>query len=110
MSAPTKPRASTLTLDGLARYIQANGPITLTEAIRDSGYGGNYAATKKDLYAFAAAHGRVCYSKEDKKWRGVSAVASTKWIPPVRPMTSYNLFANVRPDGMTFRAIPSRFR
>ena len=96
-----------MSIERLARFIQANGPITLTAAIEQSGYGGNFKATQKDLYAYAAAFGKVEY--KDKLWRAVSTKPSAQWIPPVRPLKHYNLLAHVRPDGMEFRAIPSNF-
>ena len=99
-----------MSIERLVRYIQSCGPISLKAAIDQSGYGGNYSAAKKDLYAYVAAFGKVEYRKDDKLWRAISTKPSAQWIPPVRPLKHYNLLAHVRPDGMEFRAIPSRFK
>lgn len=96
-----------MSIDRLVRYIQANGPITLNKAMTEL-HMGNFGATKKDLYAYAAQFGRVGYDKKTGKWAALSTKPSAQYIPTFRPL-KYNLFANVRPDGMTFRALPSRF-
>ena len=100
-------KESTVSIFGLIAYIKANGPVSLTDAIAQSGYVGEFVKARQALHGHARAYGQI--ETVNTKWQAVKAQGPGQYIPEFKPLSGYNLTANVRPGGMDFRAIPTRW-